>query len=116
MEARISFPMVITFPRSSLSYRTDYLTQFNSKAGVCGRNLPPDVNQVEPDPGMRRPTTVCLPPSCAASSLRSSRSVSGHELGDLTAIVGDEPSAPEALATVRVVLSRSVTAESASSA
>src|SRR3984893_14681600 len=109
IEARTGLRMMPTSPRSPLSFRTAGFPQYGWKAGLSGETFP-----------VRRSAEACsrhaLPDDWFVFALRASR---GHYDGPLRVgpedsimhrLEGGYPSAPGALARVRVIVSRSVAA------
>jgi hypothetical protein len=98
-----------TFPRSPRSFRTAGFPQYGWKAGLSGGAFP-DRQRLKPAPGIRL-LTAGLPSPFVHLRVRA---VVPYCAGPLTMMMhrleGGSPSAPGALARVRVMLSRSVLA------
>src|SRR3954468_12574675 len=115
IEARTGLRMMPTFPRSPLSFRTAGFPQYGWKAGLSGGAFP-DRQSLKPAPGIRL-LTAGLPSPFVHHSVEAVVPYrAGPPTGRCTAMEGGSPSAPGALARVRVMLSRSVLAEPAPSA
>jgi len=98
--------MMPTFPRSPLSFRTAGFPQYGWKAGfqVVPSRM---IGSLSLLPACAVRCLVCIRPSCTSWSQRVSRTVSGRG-PDHAPPGGHYSSAPEALAQVRVIVSRSV--------
>src|SRR4051795_12356515 len=107
--------MMPTFPRSPLSFRTAGFPQYGWKAGLSGGAFP-DRQRLKPAPGMRLLTAGLPSPFVHLRVGAVAPYCAGPPTGRCTALEGGSPSAPGALARVRVLLSRSVLAEPAPSA
>src|SRR6202790_3727758 len=107
--------MMPTFPRSPLSFRTAGFPQYGWKAGFpSGAFL--DHQRLKPAPGMRRPTSSLHPPFARLVVSTVVPLCVGPPTRLRTAVEGHYPSAPGALAQVRVIVSRTVITYSAQSA
>src|SRR3954467_9688128 len=115
IEARTGLRMMPTFPRSPLSFRTAGFPQYGWKAGLSGGAFP-DRQRLKPAPGMRLLTAGLPSPFVHLRVGAVVPYCAGPPTGRCTALEGGSPSAPGALARVRVMLSRSVLAEPAPSA
>ena len=94
-------------PGFFLAQRTAGFPQYGWKAGLSG-GPSRIINQLKPAPGMRWLTTSLSSPFVHRVVTTVVPLCVGPRTRLCTAIVGDYPTAPEALARVRVVLSRSV--------
>jgi hypothetical protein len=115
IEARTGLRMMPTFPRSPLSFRTAGFPRYGWKAGMSGGAFP-SITRLSLLPAFTGRYLVCVRRSCTSWSA----SVIPHSVGprtrSCTALEGGSPSAPGALALVRVMLSRPVITYSAPSA
>src|SRR3954466_413569 len=109
IEARTGLRMMPTFPRSPRSFRTAGFPQYGWKAGLSGGAFP-DRQRLKPAPGMRLLTAGLPSPFVHLSIKAVVPYCAGPPIGRCTAMEGGSPSAPGALARVRVMLSRSVLA------
>src|SRR3954467_11957047 len=109
IEARTGLRMMPTFPRSPRSFRTAGFPQYGWKAGLSGRGLP-EPQRLKPAPGMRLLTAGLPSPFVHLRVGAVAPYCAGPPTGRCTALEGGSPSAPGALARVRVMLSRSVLA------
>jgi hypothetical protein len=99
--------MMPSFPRPSLSFRTAGFPRYGWKAGISGAF--PRINQLKPAYGS---CLVCIRRSCTSWSYSVVPCCVGPRTQWCTAMEGGSPSAPGALAPVRVMLSRTVTTQS----
>src|SRR3954467_11808621 len=109
IEARTGLRMMPTFPRSPLSFRTAGFPQYGWKAGLSGGAFP-DRQRLKPAPGMRLLTPGLPSPFVHLRVGAVVPYCAGPLTCRCTALEGGSPSAPGALARVRVMLSRSVLA------
>src|SRR3954451_14448151 len=109
IEARTGLRMMPTFPRSPRSFRTAGFPQYGWKAGLSGGAFP-DRQRLKPAPGMRLLTPGLPSPFVHLRVGAVAPYCAGPPTGRCTAMEGGSPSAPGALARVRVMLSRSVLA------
>src|SRR4051794_13855111 len=109
IEARTGLRMMPTFPRSPRSFRTAGFPQYGWKAGLSGGAFP-DRQRLKPAPGMRLLTAGLPSPFVHLRVGAVVPYCAGPPTGRCTAMEGGSPSAPGALARVRVMLSRSVVA------
>src|SRR3954452_20862809 len=115
IEARTGLRMMPTFPRSPRSFRTAGFPQYGWKAGLSGGAFP-DHQRLKPAPGLHLLTPGLPSPFVHLRVGAVAPYCAGPPTGRCTALEGGSPSAPVALARVRVMLSRSVLAELAPSA
>src|SRR3954467_11196457 len=115
IEARTGLRMMPTFPRSPRSCRTAGFPQYGWKAGLSGGAFP-DRQRLKPAPGLHLLTPGLPSPFVHLRVGAVAPYCAGPPTGRCTAMEGGSPSAPGALARVRVMLSRSVVAEPAPSA
>src|SRR5215212_6826448 len=115
IEARTGLRMMPTFPRSPRSFRTAGFPQYGWKSGLSGGAFP-DRQRLKPAPGMRLLTAGLPAPFVQLRVGAVVPYCAGPLTCRCTALEGGSPSAPGALARVRVMLSRSVLAEPAPSA
>src|SRR5260370_38921896 len=90
-----------------LSFRTAGFPQYGWKAGFPGGAFL-DHQQLKPAPGMRRPTSSLHPPFARLVVSTVVPLCVGPPTRLRTAVEGHYPSAPGALAQVRVIVSRTV--------
>src|SRR3954468_4509515 len=109
IEARTGLRMMPTFPRSPRSFRTAGFPQYGWKAGPSGGGFP-DHQRLKPAPGMHLLTLGLPSPFVHLRVGAVAPYCAGPPTGRCTAMEGGSPSAPGALARVRVMLSRSVLA------
>src|SRR3954465_10524682 len=109
IEARTGLRMMPTFPRSPRSFRTAGFPQYGWKAGLSGGAFP-DRQRLKPAPGMHLLTPGLPSPFVHLRVGAVAPYCAGPPTGRCTAMEGGSPSAPGALARVRVMLSRSVLA------
>ena len=109
IEARTGLRMMPTFPRSPLSFRTAGFPQYGWKAGLSGGAFP-DRQRLKPAPGIRLLTAGLPSPFVHLRVGAVVPYCAGPLTCRCTALEGGSPSAPGALARVRVMLSRSVLA------
>src|SRR3982750_943359 len=109
IEARTGLRMMPTFPRSPRSFRTAGFPQYGWKAGLSGGAFP-DRQRLKPAPGMHLLTPGLPSPFVHLRVGAVAPYCAGPPTGQCTALGGGSPSAPGALARVRVMLSRSVLA------
>src|SRR3954470_18038718 len=109
IEARTGLRMMPTFPRSPRSFRTAGFPQYGWKAGLSGGAFP-DRQRLKPALGMHLLTPGLPSPFVHLRVGAVVPYCAGPPTGRCTAMEGGSPSAPGALARVRVMLSRSVVA------
>ena len=109
IEARTGLRMMPTFPRSPRSFRTAGFPQYGWKAGLSGGAFP-DRQRLKPAPGIRLLTAGLPSPFVHLRVGAVVPYCAGPLTCRCTALEGGSPSAPGALARVRVMLSRSVLA------
>src|SRR3954454_7176326 len=109
IEARTGLRMMPTFPRSPRSFRKAGFPQYGWKAGLSGGAFP-DRQRLKPAPGMHLRTPGLPSPFVHLRVGAVVPYCAGSPTGRCTALEGGSPSAPGALARVRVMLSRSVLA------
>src|SRR3954451_2358373 len=109
IEARTGLRMMPTFPRSPRSFRTAGFSQYGWKAGLSGGAFP-NRQRLKPAPGIRLLTAGLPSPFVHLRVGAVAPYCAGPLTGRCTAMEGGSPSAPGALARVRVMLSRSVLA------
>ena len=107
IEARTGLRMMPTSPRSPLSFRTAGFPQYGWKAGLSGGALP-DATQLKSAPDIRCMSSSLHPPFVHLVVTTIVPHCVGPQTRLRTAVEDHYSSAPEALARVRVVLSRSV--------
>src|SRR3954467_5416200 len=93
----------------TLSFGTAGFPQYGWKAGLSGGAFP-DRQRLKPAPGIRLMTAGLPSPFVHLSIKAVAPYCAGPLTGRCTALEGGSPSAPGALARVRVMLSRSVLA------
>src|SRR3954451_1676347 len=109
IEARTGLRMMPTFPRSPRSFRTAGFPQYGWEAGLSGGGFP-GRQRLKPAPGIHLLTPGLPSPFVHLRVGAVVPYCAGPLTCRCTALEGGSPSAPGALARVRVMLSRSVLA------